>query len=96
MAFQASTVAHSKAAGSWIKTDGFAFLPINTVWDQYPPENLTFVPNCCLVACQAGRRLVRFAKHTPVVSSLKRRFCDNGTKLMPCCFSPPLTLLGTV
>ena len=30
MAFQASTVAHSKAAGSWIKTDSFAFLP-----DQY-------------------------------------------------------------
>jgi hypothetical protein len=26
---------------------------------------------------------VRLAKHTPAVCALKRRFCDNGTKLCP-------------
>jgi hypothetical protein len=35
---------------------------------------------------------VRLAKHTPAVCALKRRFCDNGTKLSPSaasCYKPP-------
>jgi hypothetical protein len=81
MAFQASTVAHSKAAGSWIKTDGFAFLPdqyrLGSVSTGKPHVRPQVLPRC--MPSGGTPRTVR--KHTPVVSSLKRRFCDNGTKL---------------
>jgi hypothetical protein len=60
------------------QTDGFAFPPINTVWVSINRGCLTVVPNRCLPRQEDA---VRLAKHTSAVSSLKRRFCDNGTKL---------------
>jgi hypothetical protein len=67
--------------------------PINTVRGQHPPglsNRGVRVPKCCRY-----QGTVRLAKHSPAVSALKRRFCDNGTKLCSPAASRRLDLSST-
>jgi hypothetical protein len=80
--------AHSKAVGH-TKTGGFAFVPDQYRWGS--ASTGVVEPRCespQVVAATKGRP-VRLEKHTPAISALKRRFCDNGTKLLLARRLPP-------
>jgi hypothetical protein len=55
----------------------------NTVRGRYRPGLASRSSPRVASLAKGGGRSVRLAKHTPATCALKRRFCDNGTKLCP-------------
>jgi len=91
MAFQASTVAHSKAAGSWIKTDGLS-IPFGISIHRETSRSSPSVASLHAKRGDASCGLQSILQPDPPSSG------DFATMELSyaCRFSPPLTLLGTV
>jgi hypothetical protein len=83
--------AHSKAVGHAVNRRLCLFPRSNAVRGRYRPGLASRSSPSVASRAKGGGRSVRLAKHTPAICALKRRFCDNGTKLCPpaaSCYKP--------